>query len=251
MLPHQHDQQHLFQQYPQGQQPSHSTSASYSMGNYALQNSSNIAAGGNECACVSSVMTALQNLPSDNGFFFPISLKPLKLAMQIAQETLSCPQCPRQMSTYKTNFLLVNTILDKIASGFKSLLQSIVAEAAQAHALKQRKSFQMGEQVAETAMYHTGGADCPMAWKVDLQPEEWRGLAYRAVQNEVDDTGDGRTTLEALLKATESRQRVWHDHIGHSCSRDIGDQMQCTSESDMTCFRLIGAIRRTIESFPR
>ncbi|KAI9670664.1 MAG: hypothetical protein M1831_005884 [Alyxoria varia] len=251
MLSHQQNQQQLFQQYPQGQQPNHSTSGQYSTSEYGLQNSVNISASSQECACVSSVMTALQNLPSDNGYFFPISLKPLKLAMQIAQETLNCPQCPRHKSTYKTNFMLVNTILDRIASGFKSLLQSIHAEAAQAHALKQRKSFQMGEQVAETALYHTGGPECPMAWKVDLQPQEWRGLAYRAVQNEVDDIGDGRTTLEALVTATESRQRVWHDHIAHNCSRDVGNQVQRPNEGDMTCFRLIGSIRRTIESFPK
>ena len=148
------------------------------------------------------------------------------------------------MAAFRQNFMLMNTILTAVATGFEKVFQNIRTEAVLAESTGRKKEFRMGENSPEMAGHHTGTSDCPVAFEVELDPQEWRILAVRAVSNDIYDKGDGRQTLESLITGMEKRQRRWHDIVGHG-------HQDSTCEGDMTCFRLIRQIRMMIDGYPR
>ena len=139
-------------------------------------------------------------------------------------------------------------LLSSLGCGFDKLLRDVDSEATRAGANGDKKFFRIGDDSPQNRHLHTGTPDCPMKFDVQLDPKDWRKLAFQAIRTQVYDTSDGRLTLESLVNRLESRQRSWHAaadaELGMNAATDLIDK------PDSTCVQLTKNVRNMIDDMP-
>ena len=137
------------------------------------------------CICLSSIYLAITDLSALKDFAFPICLPQVRNALTVASVALKCPECPKTRATAVTNFMQLTTLLQLIAERYDRVLRAINDESDRAEEARETKHFRVGEHQTRRAHLHTGTADCPMGFNVELDPGEWRTLARKAVRQDV------------------------------------------------------------------
>ncbi len=67
----------------------------------------------------------------------------------------------------------------------------------------------VGDMSLVNAHRHTGTAECPMRFELEVEAEEWGRLVRRIVTKEVF---DGPKSLEGLVGGMEMRMDIWPDY---------------------------------------
>lgn len=159
------------------------------------------------CACLPSLYTSLSGFQISTPPSFPYSMGALRLANKIAHEVVRCQNCAKAYNTALQNSAMLGTLINLVISEYGKLLKHIDERSVK----EQKIAFRMGEQFSGSLGQHTGGPDCPMAINIDLDGEEWRTLARKAIAQEVIGDTDADQSLMQLLKEMKVRQILWHD----------------------------------------
>lgn len=200
------------------------------------------------CSCLANIYLSITNVQSSSHMGFPFALGPLRAGLITADKLLACDRCTNELSSVQQNILLLNALLSAIAAGFDKLLRSINAEASRAQNENAKKKVCMGDTSVQNIHLHTGSPDCPGAFFVELDAQEWSNVAKRVVRKEIFDD-HGTLTLEKLLSNLENRQREWHQYPPPDLVDIIGIHTPM-NEDDYTCLRLTKEVRRMILRFP-
>ncbi|KZF26461.1 hypothetical protein L228DRAFT_12960 [Xylona heveae TC161] len=169
--------------------------------------------GENSCACLSNLylaMSELQTVPPD--FPFPSTIHLVSKAVPVARGAIDCPICGTKFLLGMPNTMLVISLLSLMASICAKTYEFIDTKADDSKSRGETKLFRMGEMDPQTIHLHTGTADCPMGFNVELEPDEWRHMAKRVVRATVKGKGDGKSGLMGLIAAMEERQKSWHEN---------------------------------------
>jgi len=200
------------------------------------------------CSCLANMYLSVTNVQSSSHMGFPFALGPLRAGMITADKLVNCDRCTNELSLVQQNILLLNALLSALAAGFDKLLQSINAEASRAQNENVKKSIRMGDTSVQNAHLHTGSLDCPGAFYVELDAQEWSSVAKRVVSKEIfEDLGT--LTLENLLTTLETRQKEWHKYPPPGLA-GLMETHTPMNEDDYTCLRLTTEVRRMISRFP-
>lgn len=188
------------------------------------------------------------DLPTTASLGFPSALPPLKSAMATAEQMISCSGCLTDVAAFKQNGLLSISLLGSIASGFDKLLRAIDSEASRSKTNGSKLVLTLGDRSAVNAHRHTFTKDCPAAFELELDGDEWHVLTKRIVFKELNDTpGNRHRTLKGLVKAAEERQRIWHR--SRHFAEENEDRAHNLNPDDCTVFKLTGEVRRQIDRF--
>ena len=158
------------------------------------------------CSCLEglySTLASFQSLPAPS---FPFSLAALRKARQCGYKVVRCETCPQKYNTAVQNSMLLCTLLHLVTNEYGKLLRHIDERS------------QSGEQIefraAEPSMFfdarHTGTIDCPMAVTIELDGDEWRVLARKAVRQEVVGGLKTSESIINLVQEMRDRQLLWH-----------------------------------------
>lgn len=161
----------------------------------------------NGCLCLGNLYSTLatfQSLPAPS---FPYSMSALRKASGGGHEVVRCQTCPQSYNTAVQNAMLLGTLLHMLINEYSRLLKHIDERAASGESI----AFRVGEASSCYDQRHTGTPDCPMAITVDLNGDEWRVLARKAVRQEVVGSVDGNESLVNLVQEMRDRQLVWHE----------------------------------------
>lgn len=234
------------------------------------------------CACLSTLYLTLSNLATmDPAFSFPTALHPLREAMSIASQVLTCTACPTRFITGLQNVQLLNALLMSLAERFSRILTSITTEA---QALEQHnntaqpseqksKLFRLAD-LSTPGHLHTGGLGCAAAFSLSFTPAEWRSMAKKVVRAEVYGPADGNDCCAyflGLVTAMEKRQDRWHqmppptdfpkDSDGNMMPRNLeasgndaghrtgSECMQAQGEAEPLCLKMLAGTRRMVDGF--
>ena len=234
------------------------------------------------CACLSTLYLTLSNLATmDPSFSFPTALHPLREAMSIASQVLSCTACPTRFITGLQNVQLLNALLMSLAERFSRVLTSITNEAtsldqhnASASPSEQKsKVFRLAD-LSTPGHLHTGGLGCAAAFSLSFTPAEWRSMAKKVVRAEVYGPSDGTNCcayLLGLITAMEKRQDQWHkspppldfpkDSNGNTMSRSFtagagagghatgGECQPAHGDGEHLCLKMLEGTRRMVDTF--
>lgn len=196
------------------------------------------------CACLAnlySTLSSFQSLPSPS---FPFSMGALSKATNVARDACYCKHCPTQYASALQNLMLLSTLLPLIAHEYGKLLAHVDDRALKGRPI----TFRMGEkeQSLENLHRHTGTADCPMAFDMDLTAEEWRSMARKAITRNV--IGPGNTSVLGVVDGLEKRQEQWHENPvltefqhGKDCHKHGPEFGQ-----EHTCLRLLSRVRDAV-----
>jgi len=187
-----------------------------------------------QCFCLPSLYSTLSSFQSLLPPSFPFSMGVLTSATRVAQTACRCRQCPTQYASALQNLMLLSTLLPLIAHEYGKLLAYIDDRASKGGTI----TFRMGEKEDtrnHIVQRHTGGADCPMAFDMEMSTEEWRSMARKVIKKRV--TGPDDFSVLGVLNDLESRQRHWHEHPvliefqhGTNCAEhgpEVGDEHAC------------------------
>lgn len=186
-----------------------------------------------ECSCLPSLYSILSSFQSLPPPYFPFSMGVLTNATRVAQTACRCRQCPTQYASALQNLMLLSTLLPLIAHEYGKLLVYIDDRASKGGTI----TFRMGEKenTREHVQRHTGGADCPMAFDMEMSTEEWRSMAQKVIKKRV--MGPDDISVLGVLNDLESRQRHWHGHPiliefqhGTNCAEhgpEVSDEHAC------------------------
>lgn len=231
------------------------------------------------CACLSTLYLTLSNLATmDPSFSFPTALYPLREAMSVASQVLSCTTCPIRFITGLQNVQLLNAVLMSLAERFSRVLTSITTEATSleqhnasaAPSEQKSKLFRLADP-STPGHLHTGGLGCAAAFSLSFTPAEWRSMAKKVVRAEVHGPSDGTNCcayLLGLITAMEKRQDQWHkmppptdfpkDKNGNVMSRSMiaGDGAaghatgaECDTAQEHLCLKMLEGTRRMVDTF--
>jgi hypothetical protein len=234
------------------------------------------------CACLSTLYLTLSNLATmDPAFSFPTALHPLREAMSVASQVLSCPTCPTRFITGLQNVQLLNALLMSLAERFSRILTSITTEAtsleqhnASASASEQKSKLFRLADLSTPGHLHTGGLGCAAAFSLSFTPAEWRSMAKKVVRAEVHGPSDGTNCcayLLGLVTAMEKRQDQWHkmppptdfpkDNNGNTMSRSFGagegaeghategHGVPAHGEGEHLCLKMLAGTRRMVDTY--
>lgn len=201
------------------------------------------------CACLSNAYLALSNLQTIKNLPFPVTLQPVRSAMFIVGDMLDCTQCPKEQLSATQNTMLVGTLLTSVAQSVTRMLKAIDAEAAVAEAACTTKKFRMGDTSLALAPFHTGTAECPAAFFVELEAKEWRLLTKKAVKSEVMVSEPGKRSIIDLIRLVEER----HDACASKSEMDgahsnISKHREMPKE-DHLCIRIVRVLQDLVQSF--
>jgi hypothetical protein len=234
------------------------------------------------CACLSTLYLTLSSLATmDPSFSFPTALHPLREAMSIATQVLSCTTCPTRFITGLQNVQLLNALLMSLAERFSRVLTSITNEAtsleqynASASPSEQKSKLFRLADLSTPGHLHTGGLGCAAAFSLSFTPAEWRSMAKKVVRAEVHGPSDGTNCcayLLGLITAMEKRQDQWHkmppptdfpkDSNGNTMSRSFkagesvgghateGHGVPAHGEGEHLCLKMLEGTRRMVDTF--
>ncbi|KAK0660014.1 putative transcriptional regulatory protein [Lasiodiplodia hormozganensis] len=179
------------------------------------------------CACLSTIYLTISSLHSLSSHNFPFCLPSLHSALVTARNVLQCPTCPHSMATATLNIHMLISLLMTVIDAVQKLLQDIDAEAARVDAAGTTKQFVLADASAPLHM-HTGTANCPARFGMELSGVEWRELARKVVKAQVVGSSSSSSssseaeggqqggaavdcTIYGVLAAFVRRQNGWHD----------------------------------------
>lgn len=158
------------------------------------------------CSCLTglySTLAAFQSLPAPS---FPFSLAALRTARQCGYKVVRCETCPQKYNTAVQNSMLLCTLLHLVTNEYGRLLRHIDERSQSEEHIEFR--------AAEPSMFfdprHTGTPDCPMAVTIELDGDEWRVLARKAVKQEVVGGFKTGESIINLVREMRDRQLLWH-----------------------------------------
>lgn len=129
------------------------------------------------------------------------------------------------MATATLNIHMLISLLMTVIDAVQKLLQDIDAEAARVDAAGTTKQFVLADASAPLHM-HTGTANCPARFGMELSGVEWRDLARKVVKAQVVGSSSSSSseaeggqqggaavdcTIYGMLAAFVRRQNGWHD----------------------------------------
>lgn len=195
---------------------------------------------------MSNMYQATSNMPNEEQFTFPASLGRMRFSLRKAEEILTCAKCTQNPSQRRQNTMFLIPISSSLACAFDKLLRDVDSEAERLAAIGEKKVFQMGDP--SFPHLHTGGPDCPMKIDVNLDPQDWRKLAFQAIKSQVSDTDESRLTLDSLLTRLEQRQKAWHAYARGQIPHSSGEAG--IDRPDSTCVQMIKNVRQIVEDMP-
>lgn len=164
----------------------------------------------NPCTCLSTTYLTLSTLQTLPTFSFPQVIPPLRTAMSALATLIHCPTCPLDAFTATQNVQSITSLFKALTARYAKALLDINAEATRLALTNTKKRFRVGDTNPALAHLHTGTADCPLGFNIDLEAREWKKIAKTALKMEVWGGGSGAVCLVGLLEECEERQRVWH-----------------------------------------
>ena len=174
------------------------------------------------CNCLPTLYATLSTFQSPPAPSFPYSMGHLRSARKCAHAVVHCPTCPEAYNTAVQNSMLLCALLQMLINEYAKLLAHIDERASSGEKI----TYRLGEVADTLDGRHTGGPDCPMGINLDLEGEEWRMLARKAVRAEVrgsgSGSGQGEESLLGILKEMRNRQQTWHSSFpkeGHAHAR--------------------------------
>ena len=163
----------------------------------------------NGCSCLGnlySILATFQSLPPAS---FPFSISALKKATQRGYEAVRCQTCPLKFNTAVQNIMLLTTLLQMLINEYSKLIRHIEERSSSGEKIP----YRIGEARSCFDQRHTGTLDCPMNITIDLDGEEWRMLAMKAVRQEVVGSGHDDVCLRKVLEEMRKRQGFWHGNF--------------------------------------
>ena len=197
------------------------------------------------CPCIASLYVTLSSFQALPPPSFPYSMGALAKATTVAREALRCQRCPKMYALALQNLMSLCTLLPLIAHQYGKLLQYIDERSAEGRPINVR----MGEKSMDQLHLHTGTADCPMAFDLQLSANEWRAMSRKVVRRKVIGDADSDDSLLRLVEELENRQRAWHANpvlpeFKHSLSCM---EHTCPSSGEHLCLQMICRARKAIE----
>ncbi|KAF2869842.1 hypothetical protein BDV95DRAFT_497944, partial [Massariosphaeria phaeospora] len=207
------------------------------------------------CTCLSIMYLSLSDLQNMTTFAFPAVIPSLRQAMSTTSTMLQCEKCPQDTFSAMQNVQSLTALFSAIAERFHKVLRDIDAEAARLEQAGAKKPFRIGDNNAANMHLHTGTIDCPMGFDIELEPNEWKRLAKRALKTEVLGGGSNPVPLSHLVEEMSNRQSRWH--TGKNFHRDEVSQLFGGTEAcamrykenprDAACVRMIDQIRGMLD----
>ncbi|KAF2088754.1 hypothetical protein K490DRAFT_63968 [Saccharata proteae CBS 121410] len=176
------------------------------------------------CACLSTMYLTITNLTTAQQATtapFPILLPPLRAAIATSSHVLHCPSCPTQNSSAAQNLYQLASLLMTITDVISRALRAIDEEAGSMEEGGATKAFAIADPSVPTEL-HTGTADCPARFDMQMSGPEWRGMARRVIQKQLvgeDGDDEGTATLFGVVNGFLQRQERWHSDEAHKEER--------------------------------
>ncbi len=195
------------------------------------------------CACLSNIYLALYNLQSMKDYDFPSCLTPLRAALVTAGEVLDCAKCLHERLSIVQNVFLLGTLLLGIADRLQKAMESIKTEAVGLERSGMTKKFHLGNASAETSCFQGSALTCPESFCVDLDAQEWRHFAVKALKAEVVGAQGPNlatsTSLLGVISRMEERQAIWHaNQMFRECIMRTHEPHDPHNAEEFVCLRL-------------
>lgn len=202
------------------------------------------------CTCLSLIYLTLTELQSIPTFAFPQVIVPLRKGMNALSDLINCPQCPKDNFSAIQNISSITALFKAIVERFKQVFTAIDVETERLEQTGEKKSYRIGDASPELMHLHTGTADCPMGFNIEIEPKDFKRLAKTALKTELYGRGSNPRPLLQLLADAEERQKRWHQDKGYHCAERqhmLGDRRP--DDVNGTCEALAaGHIRREINN---
>lgn len=191
----------------------------------------------NGCSCLSklySMLAKFQSLPEPS---FPFSMGGLRSAAALSRDVVACDKCSQTYNTALQNSMLLGTLVQLLIYEYTKLLKHIDEKAKRT----EKTVFRFGDPSSYFDSRHTGLPDCPMAINVDLNGDEWRTLARKAVGQEIIGNSQNSCGLIGLVQAMKDRQITWRARFSDSqCTAFHGTDHKHSAENpDHICAQVI------------
>lgn len=200
------------------------------------------------CSCLFnlySMLARFQSLPEPS---FPYSMGALRNAAALSRGVVACHDCSQAYNSALQNSMLLGTLLQLVIMEYAKLLKHIDEKSKQADKI----AFRFGDPSSIFDSRHTGLPDCPMAINVDLNGEEWRTLARKAVAQEVLGNSQGPRGLFGLVQKMGDRQASWRERFsnGKYMALHGADHQQNAETPDHLCVQnvYINNLKRSLEA---
>lgn len=200
------------------------------------------------CSCLPNLYSTLASFQSSAAPSFPYSMGKLRRATGLVRDAIRCQCCPQSYNTAVQNAMMLCTLLHLVIKEYVELLKYIDERSRD----DSRITFRLAESSSTSDPRHTGTPDCPMSVNVDLNGEEWRMLARKAVRQEIIGYDDKSDCLVRLVQEMRDRQSTWHEPLSRGESPDdyiAPDHERCGEKSEQLCVQMlyIDRLRRTLE----
>lgn len=172
-------------------------------------------------------------------------------AMDTASSLLHCPQCPTSMFSIMQNTQSLSILFTTIAGRFHRILKQIDSEAHEMERTGTKKAFRVGDNDPSVQHLHTGTPDCPLGFNIELDANEWKKMAKKAIKGQVLGGGTDTITLMDLVHQFEQRQTRWHAAEEHLEERVqlFGERNLC-KPGDEVCLRMINQVKVMVNNLP-
>ena len=197
------------------------------------------------CSCLKKLRSMLEDFQSLQPPSFPSSRGFLIKAISLAREVVRCPCCPVDYPSALQNLMALTTLLPLVVHEYARLLRHIQDEVDRGCKI----TYRMGDSSPSTLHLHTGTADCPMGFNVELDPEEWASIAKKVVRQDVFGSPGDSGYLMEVVEELEQRQEIWHLLQPYNAAlpdSTCHDQPPNCSGEGSLCLQLIGQTRKTV-----
>lgn len=152
-------------------------------------------------------------------FAFPQVIVPLRKAMDTITSLINCPVCPKEPFSAIQNLQSLVSLFKAIIERFHKVLDEVDAEAARLEQTGQKKPYRIGDNSPGLMHLHTGTADCPMGFNIDIEASDWKRLVKTALKTEMFGGGSNQRPVNLLLQEAEARQARWHGEKEFQCDQ--------------------------------
>ncbi|KAH7114431.1 hypothetical protein B0J11DRAFT_445313 [Dendryphion nanum] len=201
------------------------------------------------CSCLSVMYLTSSDLQTLSSFSFPAVVPQLRRAVSTALDIVRCEKCPKENFGAIQNVQALSLLLSAIAERYHKVLSEINSEAERLERSGGKKPFRVGDNNPSLHHLHTGTLDCPMGFDLELEPQDWKKLAKKALKTEVMGGGHNATPFALLLDLFEERQNKWHKyHANNEERKRIFGVTNMCKPGDAMCVRMITAVRKMVEN---
>ncbi|KAH7414509.1 hypothetical protein DE146DRAFT_38158 [Phaeosphaeria sp. MPI-PUGE-AT-0046c] len=170
------------------------------------------------CNCLSLMYLTVSELQTVQSFEFPQVVTPLRKAMGVLADIIRCKQCPKENFSAMQNTASIVSLSRAIVERFSKVILTIDAETERLERTGGKKPYRIGDNSPELRHLHTGGADCPMGFNIEIGPREFQRLAKTALKTEIYGNGSNPMPLLQLIQEAEVRQERWHNDVQMHCA---------------------------------